>query len=249
MTRINISSFFVDLISKGEKKMKKFLLPTILAVAVCAAAPLAVANQTTTASAEGVRPSVTIVGEAKRELAPDFATITLGIENLDSDMAAAKDKTFASFDKMVEILVSEGIEKESIVVESYYSRPNYDYSSTRSIAGYYSNLNFTYSVSDLSLIKTTISAVTDLTPVNVQSVNYQISNEKEIYNELLSEALSTARTKAEMVLGKTDILLSGMEEECLYYSNSLYRCYNESLESQDMIGKVTIKARVKASFC
>ncbi len=227
--------------------MKKILLPafiSLLAVPALISVPLASAKTSTMAMGDSF--CISVIGQAQKEIAPDFADITLSIESVDSDIANAKDRTFAIFDKAVGALTENGIVRESIVVENYSSYPNYDYSCGKNLIGYYSNLTFTYKADDLSQIKSTIDAVTDAGVTNVQSIRYGISNEEEIYNMALTEAIENAKAKAKSVFGRDDVMLVGLEEESVYYSSSLYRYYDSSLESQDMVGKVTIQARVRA---
>lgn len=231
--------------------MKKFFIPLLVLAAIPAVTLPAITNHTVdqAKAAETDKPCISIIGEATRELSPDKASISISIENLDTDIKAAKDKTFASFDKAVEALVENGVARESIVVENYSSYPNYDYSCGKNLIGYYSSLNFTYSVDQLDNLKATIDAVSENGLANVNNINYQLSNESELYSEALTEALNSAREKAEKLLGRTDLTLTNVEEECVYYSNTLYRCYNSAMSSQEMVGKVKIKARVKAQFC
>lgn len=232
---------------------KKLILPiafTAVAVSAISLTTTMIAPHNNNASlAEENNIVISIIGEAESELVPDSAVISLSIENIDNEISVAKDKTFESFDNVVKILTDNGVNKQNIIVENYTSYPNYDYSSGRTLIGYRSNLSMTYKVDSLEKVRSTIDAVTNSTTVNVQNVNYQISNESEVYNTTLQKALESAKKKAETLLNKTDLTLTNIEEETVYYSSSLYRSYNSGMEKQDMIGKVKIKARVKAEFC
>ncbi len=225
--------------------MKKILLPIFICLLVLAAtAPIVSASASTYAYST----CVSVVGEASLELTPDRATIHLSIENVDKDVSQAQAKTFALFDDAVKALKEVGVSEESIVVESYNSYPSYDYSCGKSLLGYYSNLSFTFSVDSLENLKESIDSVTSQ-GVCVQNICYEASNEKESYNEALSKALEEARIKAENLLGRNDLTLTNIEEESVYYSSSLYRCYDASPAHEDLVGKVTIRARIKAQFC
>jgi uncharacterized protein YggE len=231
--------------------MKKHLIPTIvslLAVPALIAVPLVTTPVQTEALAEDENFCISIIGKAQTEVSPDYADVTLTIENLDSDVSSAKDKTFAIFDKAVESLTGNGVLRENIIVEGYSSHPNYDYTCGKSLIGYYSNLTFTYKTDDIAQIKTTIDGVTEVGVTNVQSIKYGISNEEELYNTTLSNAIENAKAKAKKVFGHDSIQIIGLEEESVYYSSSLYRYYDSSLESQDMVGKVTIQARARVKF-
>lgn len=196
---------------------------------------------------EGV--CISIVGEASKEVAPDKATISVSIESIDKDITVAKDSTFELFDKAVTGLIKLGVDKDTIIVDSYSSYPSYDYNNGRTLAGYYSILHFSYKLDNLSNIKESLDILAELGITSISNIRYEISNEQELYNETLLAALQNARDKASALLGRDDLTISNIKEESVYYASNLTKYYSEAAVSEDLVGKVVIKAKVKVKFC
>ena len=191
---------------------------------------------------------ICIIGNAKKSLTPDSAVVTAVIETLDADIKNAKDKNFQQFNKVITALNDSGIDSQSIVIESYTSYPSYDYTSGKTLVGYYSITSFTFEVSDLDNLKKYIDVATENGVSSIRSLNYKVSNLEEEYSNVLMSALENAKEKAAKLLGRDDLKVCNIKEESVYYSNSLYRSFAEELSSSALVGKIEIQARVMVEF-
>ena len=191
---------------------------------------------------------ICIIGNAKKSLTPDSAVVTAVIETLDADIKNAKDKNFQQFNNVLAALNDSGIDSQSIVIESYTSYPSYDYTSGKTLVGYYSITSFTFEVSDLDNLKKYIDVATENGVSSIRSLNYKVSNLEEEYSNVLMSALENAKEKAAKLLGRDDLKVCNIKEESVYYSNSLYRSFAEELSSSALVGKLEVQAKVLVEF-
>ena len=191
---------------------------------------------------------ICIIGSAKKSLSPDSAVVTAVIETLDADIKNLKDKNFELFSGAIEALKNSGIDSESIVIESYTSYPSYDYTSGKTLVGYYSITSFTFEVSDLDNLKKYIDVATENGVSSIRSLNYKVSNLEEEYSNVLMNAFENAKEKAAKLLGRDDLKVCNIKEESVYYSNSLYRSFAEELSSSALVGKLEVQAKVLVEF-
>ena len=192
---------------------------------------------------------VCVYGESQISATPDKVVIFASIENISSNLAEAKDESFNTLNKVVEVLGEQNITQDKIVVESFSTYPNYDYSSGKKLLGYNCIINFNFEIADINYIKPCLESLDKAGDINLISVNYKVSNENELYENALNQAFENARIKASVLLGKDNLSIVNIEEESTYYCNTLYRNYAQEIDNSIMIGKVIIKAKVKVKFC
>ena len=187
-----------------------------------------------------------VIGSASKSVSPDYAKITAVIETLDSDKVKAKDTNFSTFEKVLQALKGQGIDEDDIVLESYTSYPNYDYSMGRNLAGYYTITTFTFNVDNLDNIKTLVDTATENGVTSIRNINYELSNMDEVYQDVLMEAIDNAKSKAEKISGG-DVTVKSVKEEYVYSCTNLYRTYAENI-SQALMGCIDVEARVTVEF-
>lgn len=230
--------------------MKKYFLSVFTLILIVALLLVGVNDkpEQIVANAESGDYCISVVGEATIDAVPDRVTIYASIENVNNELDTARDSTFEIFDASVKILTDNGVDKDKIIVQSYTSYPNYDYSAGKQVSGYVANLTFSYQLDGLDKIQQTLTALGEAGKVTTRNVNYEVSNEEELYSQALSEAFENAKDKASKLLGREDLSVKCVEEESTYYSNVLYRSYADGFEGSEMVGKVSVKARVKVCF-
>lgn len=206
-------------------------------------------SQSAYAKADDVS-SICVIGEACQEVSPDRATITACIETMSQDITKAKDENMQLFNDCVNALIDCGIQKDSIITECFSAYPSYDYSNCRTLTGYYATTTFSFKVNSLENIKPCIDAVTTHGAISIRNINYEISNQEEVYSQTLLTCLENAKQKASQLSGQDidSLQLLSINEEYVYTSSSLYRNYNDGMIDNDMVGKVTICARLKVEF-
>ena len=191
---------------------------------------------------------VTVIGNATSSMKPDKAYVSVQIETLDSDMKKSKDDNFALFDKITNLLKENGLNDSDIVFDSFYSYPNYDYSGTRTLNGYYCQTTLTFAVNDLENLQNLISIVSESGITKVSNIRYEISTKDQVYSEVMLKALENAKEKAKILTGKEDLSIKSIKEESVYSSSCLYKNYYEGANIADFLGDIEVEARVVVEF-
>lgn len=184
---------------------------------------------------------VCVLGEASKMLTPDRGVVRARVSGYGRDCTLAKDETMNEFDSVVSALEEKGVDKSKIIIDNFYARPCRDCHE----GGCHGNLFFSFVIDDLSNTQEIISSALENGVKEISSICYEVSNMEEEYTNLLSSALENAKTKATQFLGEEGQLLD-VREECVYYSNGIYRDYLEN--GENYVGGIEVKARVKAMF-
>ena len=232
--------------------MKKYyLLGLTILIAICSCFGL-LANYTKVENnnvlADGTVSSICVLGGASTEVSPDCAKISASIETLSTNLTEAKDKNFEILNSAVNKLIELGINKENIITEYFSAYPSYDYSCERTLKGYSAITYFTFKVDNLDDIKSYIDELTQCGVTSIKNINYEISNYDEIYSQTMLNALENAKLKAKELSGREEIQILSINEEYVYCSSNLYRSYSDGMVDNDLVGKVTISAKLKVEF-
>lgn len=225
------------------KKTKSLFLILML---ICVISILFLTNFNTQISADAVNiagePTLEIVGKSTQKIEADSAEIFVRIENVDMSLDVSKEKTMSQFDSAKNSLIANGISSEQIKITSFTTNPSYDYSSGKTIVGYYAILNFFYELDNLSTFTNNIDSLISSGITEINYVNFKLSNAEEVYQQNLNLAVENAIQNAKKLLEKDEITVLEIEEESSYYSPILYR--NFSIE-ENMDNTIEIYASVK----
>lgn len=202
---------------------------------------LSLLPETKTARALSSEPTLEIFGSSQIVLPADKAEVFVQIENLDTDPAIAKGKSIQQFEHAKRALISSGVSAENIKINSFTSNPNYDYSSGKTLVGYYAIINFSYELTDLNNYENSLNALIGADIADINYMNLTLSNADEVYQTALSLAVNNAIENAKNLLGK-DVTLIKIEEQSNFYSPTIYK--NHSLETE-LDSSIEICARVK----
>ena len=162
-----------------------FLLPTKTSYAV---------------SNEGVE--ATVYGTATKTYTADSAQIFVSLENADTDLTLAKEKSLNQFEAL----------KNSI---------NIDYSCDKKIVGYYAILSCVVELDSLENMENVVSTITENNAC-INHINLKLSNADEIYLDCLVEAKKNAIDNAKRLLETENVNVLEIEEEGRFYSPTKY---------------------------
>lgn len=155
--------------------------------------------------------SITVSGMAERKVMPDEAHITVNLNAQDKALAtacSAHDKKLISLMAMVK---KAGIEEKKVSTQSSNIQPVYTYrndgsgNSKRVFEGYRVQTNIDITVGDTSKLAGLMDAIANggfeqganTEWGNLMSVYYTLSNPDALRDELLAQAITNARAKAE----------------------------------------------------
>lgn len=195
-------------------KNKLTLLAMLLVVAALVAMVFGLyGNMTAQAQVEEEvkdKRTMTVSGQAKVSVAPDFATINLGVITEDKDAMVAQKANSAAMDKVVASLKASGVKAEDMKTVTYSIQPRYDYDEkTREsrITGYTVSNSVNVTVRDLTKTGSIIDAAAQ-SGVNISSnISFGLSNYEDFYNEALEKAVLAAKKKADTMAGALGVKL------------------------------------------
>ncbi len=176
-------------------------------IILCLAMVLTFLFSSTAFAAEERLPTISVSGEGVIEVAPDRATISLGITNRDKNATVVQNANARIANDIIKAVSALGIDKKNIRTGNYSFHPYYRQDSKKQavLDGYEANNTVMVIVDDLNLVGKVIDAALSNGANNVDSLQFGIRNKDNLQAEALRLAVRDARNKAEAVaaeLGK-----------------------------------------------
>ncbi len=189
--------------------MEKFLVAVLvitlaLSLAGCAGGAAAPAETTVRLHQEGEPETITVVGKSGMEATPDVAKVSLGVSSRAATPSIAREDNTAAINATLAALAEMGIEEKDIQTTNMNMWNNYD--SNGNLTGYRMSTDLTVYVRDITKAGDVVDAAIAAGANELNGVSYLLSNEDEMYNTALADAIALARTKAEVLAeaaGKT----------------------------------------------
>ena len=151
-------------------------------------------------------PHITLVGTATREVAPDLATITLGVTSRKPNAKAAADATATRAQRLVDAAKAQGIVSADIQTQSatlaqaFEDRHDAQGRYTgRDPAGFDASNTIAIRVRDLQKTGALAQALIDAGATSFDGILFTIEHPQPILDDLAAEAVANARRQAEMV--------------------------------------------------
>ena len=183
----------------------------IVAAAACTTAteetPTPPSIPTSQSSAQG---GISVSGTASISLAPDIATIVLGVESIDETVADARSAAASAMAGIVNVLTEAGVADEDIQTQRLSIQPQYDYSSEkRELIGFTVVNIVNVTVRDIdsvgSIIDKSVEAGGDLT--RIQSIYFSVDDTEPYEDQLIADAVQDATDKASNLADLTGVTL------------------------------------------
>jgi len=153
-----------------------------------------------------------VTGQGKVTVTTDIATINLGVASQAANVADAQSQSAAAMDKVMDALVSNGVEQKDISTQNYSIFPltRYDNTTQQStITGYQVNNFVNVIIRDITKTGTIIDAVTaaggDTTRIN--SIGFSIDNPAQFYAQARELAVNEAKAKAQQLASLAGVTL------------------------------------------
>ena len=210
-----------------------------------------------TAAAEERLPTISVSGEGMVEVAPDMATISVGVVNRDKNAAKVQNDNARIASEIIKSITVLGIDKKNIRTGNYSFHQYYRQDNNRRIAdGYEANNTVTVIVDNLNLVGKVIDTSLSHGANQIDSLEFGIKNKTNLQNEAIRLAVRDARAKAEVVaaeLGKNIVGVRNVSVNSGYISapraNKMSRAemdeeYSTAIES----GTLTCSANVHVEF-
>lgn len=162
------------------------------------------------AIAQGVVNQITVTGEGRVEVAPDMATVTLGVTSVADTAAAALAQNSAQVATVIANLKAAGIEARDVQTSGLSLNPNWTNYGTDSqprIEGYTAQNMVTVRVRALDRLGTVLDAAVKDGANTLNGLVFGLSNPQPVEDAAREAAVKDARRKADVLTGAAAVLL------------------------------------------
>lgn len=205
------------------------------------------------------RNKVTVNSSSNVQTVPDMAELNVTLRSFGGTADEAQKDVAGRMNDLVAVLKDNAVAEESIQTTSYDVWPEYNYSGDyEELVGYDASAYLTISDQAIDGIGDLINLCTENGVDYVDGVSFSCSNYDEVYAEALAQAVSDARSKAEIIAeseGKKVGTVMDIEEgyQDTYYqyksvNNVMADGFAESASADIMAGQADIEASVTVTF-
>ncbi len=154
--------------------------------------------------------TITVQGTAQVLADPDVVCVTANASVTAATVGSAQEEMNRIVALATQKLLELGILDEDVVTSnySYYTRYNYD---TNTVTGYEASHTLEITCRDVEMLDGVIGALTDSGFSNIYSVNYDLSNRGELYQQALELAIQRAELKALRMAQTSGLTITGIE--------------------------------------
>jgi len=191
---------------------------TATGIILALAAPLAAQTAATEKSPTDIVPLLTVSGTGEARVAPDEATVRLGVVGQAPTARAAQEQVNRTANAALEAIGKLGIKAEDIQTSGLslsplYSqgRPGAEEQAPR-ITGYQANNTVTIRIEDLSQVGPVIDAGLGAGANSLEGVVFGLRNDRAARAAALTDAVREARAKAEALAQALKVQLVGIVE-------------------------------------
>lgn len=189
--------------------------------------------------------TLSVNGEGVIEVAPDCATISIGVLTQDKDASHAQLYNARSAQSVVDSIVKLGIERKNISTGDYNFRPTYRQEPNRrnEINGYEVHNIIYVSVDNLELVGKVIDNALSSGANNIDSLNFGIKNRKQLQDQALILAIKDAKQRAQLVANELGKSIVGIQDISINTGNVIPMRANYKMHAMmDMANSTPIEA-------
>jgi uncharacterized protein YggE len=203
--------------------------------------------------------TINVSGQSLIESLADESSIYIGIETLKNTAEESKNENAEISDKVLNVLLNE-VKREDIETSSYniYSEYNWD-NGKQELRGYKTVNILKVKTKDFSKIGKIVDLSIDNGATNIQSINFELSQEKqnELKTEAIAKASEDARKKAEATAQGLNSKLGKIKQvTVLDYNYSPYPLYamgssrdlKETVSTEILPNKLEVRATINVVF-
>lgn len=198
---------------------------------------------------------INVNGKGRIKAAPDIAVVSMGIENEGKDLNTVQRENADIAERVIRALIRLGIDERDIETASYLVEPVYDYPEGKQVfRGYRVKNILRITVRDIGSTGRIIDTAVKNGVNNVNSIDFDISEQEGYYYQALKLAVEDAVRKAEVVSKTIGVNLVrvpvSVTEESYGPIPMVLGAYTESRAAVTPIRpkRIEITASVKAVF-
>ena len=177
----------------------------VLIAALLATASLGVARADTTTDALFHATTLNLSADGEVRVAPDMATITLGVTTQSGTAGGAMQANAAQMNGVVQALRRQGVAESDIRTSGLNLNPQYAYANNEApkLTGYQAVNQVTIRVQDLTKLGADIDAVVGAGANEIQGISFGLKNAEAAENEARIKAAKALSAKASLYAGAT----------------------------------------------
>ena len=214
---------------------------------------------TTVASAQEIKqiPQISVSGEGKVKVTPDYAIISIGVENTGNDAAEVKKKNDATVDAVIKYLKSFKLPATDYQTKQVYLSKTYDYNKKKN--NFTASQQISVTLRDLAKYDALMMGLVDTGINNIQGVEFKSTKLAQFESEARKAAVVNAKAKAQdyasalgQKVGKA-ILVSDNSQTNYpmprMYSMATMKESGDSMSQETLaIGEIEIIANINIAF-
>ena len=139
---------------------------------------------------------ISVTGNAEIKVAPDEATLTLGVDSHDRDLAVAKADNDKRIKKLLNLAHTAGVETKNIQTSALTMGPEYSDEKIPKLLGYQVSQTVALTLTDLSKYEELMTDALKAGVNRVDGINFFVSDPKKYREEARLKAVQAAREKA-----------------------------------------------------
>lgn len=174
---------------------------------------LSMSFATTGVRADTVPPmsTLTVTGQGQAEVAPDLATVSLGVTTQGSSAGAAMAANTAALSAVMDRLAASGIEARDIQTSNLSLNPDWlhspDGSTAPRITGYTASNQVSVRVRDISRVGEVLDAVIADGANTLNGIAFGVQDDSALQDEARTEAVQDARSRAQTLAAAAGVQL------------------------------------------
>lgn len=150
---------------------------------------------------QGNRGEVTVIGTGIVSVAPNLATIRLGVTTIDENVVLAEAENLEKMTNLINDLTNLGIEKKDIQTTSFNVFPRYDYSNGKKFVGYEVSNIIEVTIRNFSLLSNVIYVAVNNGVTDIGSLQFKYDDLSSIEQQALELAVIDANQKTLSIIG------------------------------------------------
>jgi uncharacterized protein len=141
--------------------------------------------------------SISVTGEAKEDVAPDQAILSVSLVSRDKDLNTAKNHNDKLADKLVVIAKEHNVPKEKIALSNLYISPEYDYSNNaQTFRGYMVSRSMRVTVDEVGKEELLLGKLVAAKVDQVNGIEFALADPEARAMKLRVKAFENAKAKA-----------------------------------------------------
>ena len=194
--------------------------------------------------------TLSISGSAEKSVAPDTASLNIGVVVQSPTAKQASDKNAGSMKAVINELKNIGLQDKDIQTSFLSIQPVYKYNGVTTIEAYSASNNVQVTTKMLGNLSDIIDRSTAAGANQIGGVSFSVSEEKQkgLREELLTQAVSDASSKANDLAKKLDVRIVGVKTSSINEGGIVQPFFREVSIAEGKVATPVMPGETKVSL-